>query len=590
MESADPGGTPEALANEPSARSQRWSRQRAPFAAAVVALTAVGLWLRYRDLGEQLILDDEWHGLRRASEFGALELASRHFKGATSIPTNVFHRLLLDYWGWSEVSVRALSIAATAATLVGFPLAVGHAFRSRWLGVLTGVSFALSPFWIFYGESSRPYAPFLFFTLSGLYCLCRTKASTRLWPWLGYGASAAVAAYFHLFALPAFAVAALVPLWRVISTLRRGARPESDGVASWWSPALRRELVFQAIGHGLAVALLVAFYAAPVQNGMFDALPVQRGDSLLNERLLRHGLELLAGTRSAAVGAVLLAAAAFGLVHGARQNREFVALLAASAAGSLLFMLLTEPYDHHVALVALRYNVTLFPLFFLGLASAAQVAVERLATASPARARAWALGAAFLAYCGLSFALSPLPALLAVRPNNFRLHSAYQQNYGNWRRDRAYDSDMFRDGLVQTAAGLPPFYRELGAADRPCVLVEYPPRIPDAWNPYYFYQQHHGCRVKIGYSRRGEVGAVLGGLPPERRRFRHFINIEDEAELRASGADYLVLHVDLDRENEAAQRAPLPGEEIRRIEGRLKAHLGPPIYEDPQLHVFPLAP
>jgi hypothetical protein len=553
---------------------------------SVLALTLLGVAVRYLGLSEQIILDDEWHGLRRAGAQEVSTLTSTQFKGATSIATNVFHRLLLEYWGWSELSVRSLSIAATVVTLVAWPLMVGRAFQSRLLAVLVGLQFALSPFWIFYGQSSRPYAPFLLFTLLALYCLYRTAARRSYWPWLGYGVATALAAYFHLFALPAIAAAALVPLWRLLQLWRR---------ESLRSSAFRRELFRQLSAHALTTLMLVALYLPPYQRGMLDRLPALQGDQSFGWRSLRHGIELLTGTRFVAAGALLLVAALLGLWLATRKNREFVAIFAMSLLGSALFLLATRPYDYHVAIVVLRYDVTAFPLFFLGLGTALIFVVKRAFLRLPARLRPSGRLFPALTAVGLllaaTLAWSPLLRLFVIQPNNFRLHSAYQQNYGKWSLRRAYDSDMFEHDLHQRAADISDFYRELGSQGRPCQLIEYPLMLPDAWNPYYFYQRHHGCSVSIGYSRRCPIGRILHDVDfPERLHFERLVDLENAEALLRSGAEYVVIHLDLDRENQVAHRPVKQGKELRRVARSLTERLGAPVYEDDLIHVYSLKP
>jgi hypothetical protein len=491
---------------------------------------------------------------------------------------------VLEYWGWSEVSVRFLSILATSATLVILPLIVARVFQSVLLATLVGFQFALSPFWVFYGQSSRPYAAFLLFTLLGLYFLYSATAKRSYWAWSGYAVSAMLAGYFHLFALPAFAAAALVPLSRLYTSARR------DG---WRSPAFRRELWPQVAGHALAVALLLAVYLPAIQRGMIERLPAQKGLRFFDGRSVQHAIELLAGVRFPVAGAILICFSLIGLRLLARRNPTFIATLGAAALGSVLFTLVTKPYDYHVAIVTLRYNIAIFPLFFLGIAGAVEFASTLLARAGGrffrARHRLPQVTVAVL-FTGISIALSPLPQLLAIQPNNFQLHSAYQQSYSGWSRDRAYDSDMFSDGLRQKASALSKFYGELGAAGRPCELIEFPLPLPDAWNPYYFYQLHHGCNVSIGYSARCEIGRILNSTdPPAGLHFRRIVNIEDRESLLRSGADYLIVHPDLDRENQGAtDRAPVVAKDVRRAVRLLDQTLGEPVYKDQHIVVFSL--
>ncbi len=121
-----------------------------------LAIAVFGSALRYPWLSRQIVLDDEWHQLGRAAQQSVWELLTNYYPRATSIPNNVYLRLLLDTWGWSELTIRIPSILATLATFALLPWVTARAFGSKQLGLAASFAFAISQFSVLYGQSSRP--------------------------------------------------------------------------------------------------------------------------------------------------------------------------------------------------------------------------------------------------------------------------------------------------------------------------------------------------------------------------------------------------------------------------------------------------
>src|SRR6185369_4058817 len=91
----------------------------------------LGAALRLHGIRDQLLLSDEWHALHAAALLPVRELLRLVTLGATSIPMNVYSRLLLDGPGWSELGLRLPSLLAGLAALVLFPLLARGLLRPR---------------------------------------------------------------------------------------------------------------------------------------------------------------------------------------------------------------------------------------------------------------------------------------------------------------------------------------------------------------------------------------------------------------------------------------------------------------------------
>ena len=127
----------------------------------------VGFALRLYGLSDQVILDDEWHGLEFVTgrSFGFL---LTHFGiGATCIPLNLYRFALFHSLGWSEVLLKLPAIIPGLFSLLIFPFMVKRIFGSR-IALLFTWLLAIAPFLIFYSRVLRPYSMVAFLTFTAI--------------------------------------------------------------------------------------------------------------------------------------------------------------------------------------------------------------------------------------------------------------------------------------------------------------------------------------------------------------------------------------------------------------------------------------
>jgi hypothetical protein len=553
--------------------------QTRSFLSAIGAIAIAAAALRYYDLGEQIPLGDEWHSLSRAAKTSLTDLWTHYFRRATSIPVNVFQRWVLEVWGWNELSIRALSVLSTLATLLLLPLGVYQLLRSRVAAICVSLTFALSPFWIFYGQNSRPYAPFFLLLLLCFYSFRQALASNRPPHWFGFALSGALAVYFHLYALPAVGSLAAVVVVCALGRVRQ--RPLAAG-----------RLVF---GSALAFAAFAVLAAAPyvpaLIHGFSKELPA--GDELrpFDTAFFHHGAELLTGTSHLGLSLLLVAFSAAGLVWLFRVDRLTFGTLLAASAGCTVFTLLVRPAMYDVAIVFLRYNVALFALYFLGLAcfidGAASLLQRRFAARRVFAQRARVAVPLVLLVAGAGLASSPIPTTQAIQPNNFRQHAAYQEFYSGWDPNRVRGNDFFGPIDTRTAADIHPFYGGLRKSGGSCRIIEFPLALFEYYVPYYFYQYYHRCEVLAGYTDHDQIGGMLN-LDDNRdlMRFRQLVDLQRPERVRATKADFLIVHSDLRREI-GGRRGRLKRVKSSFID-ELTLEFGPPIHRDRTLTVFAL--
>jgi len=571
------------------------------FAILIALVGVLACFLRYRDITRQVPLDDEWHSLTRSAVTPLADLATHYYPRATSIPTNVYHRWLLEVWGWSELGLRLPTILSTLGTCVLLPWVALRLFASRWMAFASALLFAVSQFWILYGQSARPYSTFLLLLLAAYYLLERGLSdSSKVWiAWVGFAICGALAVYFHLYALPALASSAVVAApYAIFKARRAGAR---------WPTALRATLPV-VFGYALWTALVLALFAWPLLNGLAKNLPAKEPATEYGLQFWKHSVEILTSTRTPLVAVGLLCASLFGLWSLLRSNPRTVLLLGFSLAATCLFTLVSRPRDFTVAMVMVRYNIVAFLLYYFGLARCLELAVTWVGNRLRHRLQR---GSAF-AWSALTFALlfsallvdSPVVRDLRIAPNNFRLHVAFHEYYSDWAPNKPFVSDAVRPAERPLAAYIPPFYAKLAAEPHPCRVLEYPLQIGDDRNPFYFYQMIHGCEVVAGYSSANLIGQALNlSEHGERMRFNRLLNVEDIARVRRKKVQYVIVHLNMLTEvrrlipgvaerASRQQRNDLRSGEVRRILGRLERELGPPIHQDETMHVFrmPISP
>lgn len=556
-------------------------RRPSLWAAAMLAIAIAAAVLRYHDIHRQIPLGDEWHSLALAAR-ARLEDLHHYFPRATAIPINLYQRWLLEHFGWNETSIRLLSIVSTVVTLLLLPWGVQRVTGSRTMAATVLVLFAVSPFWIFYGQNSRPYAPYLLFLLLAQYCFWRALRADVTRAWVGFAVFTGLAAYFHLYALPALGSLASVAL-----------------VRAWWLWRKERTgtrfFVRSVLGFIGAGAVTLALFSGTSLSDLSDKVPAGKGAQPLDATFFRHSAELVTGVQSSWLAGALIALALIGLVSLWRKDPWLVAMLLVSALASIAFTLVVRPRWYFVALVLVRYNLGLFLLFYLGLARFVVLAVHvprrygRVSWASASRSRARAAAVAALA--ALAVFASPLSTTLAAYPNNFRQHSAYVEFYSGWDPTRTRASAFFGGYDRVTRERIPPFYAMLKERHRgDCRVIEFPLPLHDHQAPYYFYQAFHGCEVLAGYTREDHIGSMLRlEKHANRLRFRRLVNLERLGRARKPRADYVIVHHNVRQEAEARRRIKLTADSEALLT-TLPKKLGPPVYEDRYVTVFKLRP
>jgi hypothetical protein len=525
----------------------------------IVAALAIGAgaWLRWFELGIQVLVDDEWHALHKVIHSDAYGIATSFGFADHSIPLTLYYRFLALHGGLTEwvmhlpMLIAGVALLFVAASSLRRETSV--ATRATWVALL-----AISPLLVYHSKTARPYALTSLFTFIAILAF-------RRW-WRGeqpvacaaiYAIATVLAGWLHPITLP----------FTLLPFIHYGARallqPELDAGRG---RAIARLLLLG----GVTAALLAAVLVPPLVND-WSRFSAKAGTDTVTPESVYRTLLMLFGTPQAPLAAVMLALTALGIVRLWRRERELVGYLATVLLGGAIAIALARPQWIHHAGVYARYLIPALPFVLLFAAEGFVAGIEPLRL--PAlQAGALFAGAALLWWAG------PMPDYF-YRPNQFMGHLRFQYDYD--RAHNPYVQQIPRDPV-------PEFYRELGRrAPRTLTLIEAPWRLESNFNPHPWYQQIHRQYVKIGLvtpvcgvREFGEYPATVRAL-----RMRELVHLSEILAGKSYGADYLVMHL------EAWKTPPdvdVDWPDVAACLAAIEAKLGTPVYHDAQIVVYSL--
>ncbi len=522
---------------------------------ALGLIALAGAVVRLFRLGNQVIIDDEWHALNVVHDAGYGFIFGHFGTADHSIPMALYFELLANTIGLGEWGMRLPSLMAGIATVVVVPLAL-----RRWLDrseiLILATLIAISPLLINFSRTARPYA--LIALLIGL----ALPLAWRWWReghwrhgagWIGCGV---LAAWLN----PLTIVISGAPLLWFAADALIVARRRGD-----------RRALARTAGAGAALLLpVLALLATPLYHDAISLL-TKASSHAVSPGTVGVALSLFSGLGSTVLVALTALVAAAGFVMLWRRDDGFARfVLLVASVGSLCVVVTGAAWIKH-GLVLARYLIGLLPFYLALVAIGLNGLIERAARLSPWPTATKALGVA--ASAALLLALGPVPEWYR-HYNQFTGHLSYQ-----------FDYDRGRNVIARILDAVPveDFYREIAQAhpDGNAVIVEAPWHLESFWNPLYRYQRVHGQRVLIGFVNGvcaprfyGELDAATAGLD-----FRNFVFLDDLLAGRAR-ADYLVLR--LGAVNGARS---LPAATERCVEAAA-ARFGAPWRETPEAVVF----
>ena len=463
--------------------------------ALVACALVTGAYQALTAVPEQLLYGDEFHSLAALDQHYDALLRSYGVNGSGGALL-LIQRLGLDLFGATPWALRFPALLGVLGSLL-LVYPVGTPLVGRAPAAVATLALALSPLHVFYSHFGRSYALVICLSLLFVLLVQRSQAlskPTRL-GFLGVTLSAALLAYVH------FAAVAFVALVGGASVASEALQPERRRQARWMLASL-------ATAAGLAAAL---YFPAREPFWQFVAAKAAQGAS--RHLSILDVANLLAGGHTQALIWLIGAPLAAALVL--KRRGAGGVLLVTAAFAMLPALLVVRPLGDSYAYA--RYLLPGLPFVLMLLAWGIEAALRApglsgrrlahavLATGACAVLTSWATGPLGPAYAddgpfGASYlSLRPLPAFDAPWP------------------------------------GASPFYDELARDEASSHIIEVPELKDQA---IALYRNHY-----LRHRKHVSQGIVYSELPASTTAW-----VAPLSDARSTGADYLVLHLDVRRE------------------------------------------
>lgn len=570
---------------------KQFSNSRVAFWILLLLSIAAGTVLRLYLISSQIIVDDEWHGINYVIGRSFGYVFTNHGLGANSIPMNLYRWFLLNTFGLSELLLRAPTLIAGVLSIIIFPIFVGKMFNRR-TTVIFSFLLSLSPVLIFYSRICRPYSMVVFFSFISIFSLFFWMDSGERKFALLYITTAVLAIYFHLYA----SIAVLTPLG-IIFILKMVQRYSINKkktvriVPGIWS--------YVGAGVVILIMLMILLLPAHVKNLWWLH---RLGYDRMTFKTITGYLSILSGTSNNVMTGLFLLMFLSGLLVGFKEKGVFTFSLITIIVLYFIVMALSHQEGSHAAIQAVRYSISVIPFVLIVVAFGMDRVLNKLQslikTSPISQILIFLIPSAFLINL---FTLGPLIKTYQS-PNNFTNHSAFQDSYNPhiWLYSRPRD---LTPGYIMAKEDIPKFYFLLSKQTGVQTVIEYPMLMGDTTNLYYYYQHFHKKNVVAGYS--SELGIpkrtqdYISGMFPvdyvmsritdlKKVKFKNMVNVERIEAVKASSAQYIILHKHLMEEMfpyRVKKKVSVydPVLYLRRLYGK---YFGKPCYEDKNIIVF----
>jgi len=465
--------------------------------ALLLAAFAVGCLWRLPGVGEALLFGDELHTLGDVPRGYAHVLT--HFSATGSgMALPLLQRIAFDLFGADHWTIRAPAWLPGIALLPAVWL-----YGRRWFGdrIALGATWlvAVCPMLVFYSRFARAYALVALLTLLLLDCVQTLVADERRRP-------ARLVALTGLCALLPWthptALAAVVPIVLAGAT------------AAWLDGAARRRTAFELLGAlalGGVLCVLLHLPALDSLRAFVSAKTTQQYEGAFG---LLDTAALVFGHRAAAFAIALSGVASLAALI--RRDRARAAPLVAAVIAPGVIVALLQPYGDAYAYA--RYAIASVAPALVALAFGIDRALSALSAAAGA-ASPWITATIAL-------------GLLAIGPPGPFDDPAPQHanTYLGLYPLSAFDAPW---------PDTPAFYRELAAKPeaerRATTLIELPALTTRTRHLYRQYQLQHGARTLLA-PLAGEFPTLPDGP---------YVSAVESGSIERSGADYLVIHLDV---------------------------------------------
>lgn len=524
---------------------------------AIVLL--IGIYVRLDQFLSQVLIDDEWHAIHQLLRHTPRELFLSFGYSDYSIPLTLIYWLQAQWFGLSELGMRAPMMAFGLATLILFPLYVRRTFGTR-VALLFGFLLAVSPLLFSYSRIARPYAITLFLGFAAhvmFYCYLQGGRNKGFCA-IGYATAAILVTWMHPIAGPFVVAPFVIEGWRSLLAARTD----------------RGHGLIRLLYLGVPTALGMMILILPPLLSDPEAMGGKAGIDSPSWQTLRGVWYLWFGTPLTAAAIIGLALAGFG----ARRLWHDLPIARSAVTGLLLtlaLILFTRPAWVHFPLTFGRYLLPMVPLLLLAVALGA-------ARLSDAAARRIDMSNSILPAILSALLLLPLLARSPLadflhRPNTNTLHSIH-----------LFDYRPKHNPALKRVATIPlsPYWTTLAQQTPESLRIAAAPWhfMSYDWDAPRWERIGHQPIIP-GYLTGLCVDQRYGEVPNDSRfRFRNAVHLGDARQMASKGIDQVVFQKPYSQITEG--KPQIIGEDTAHCESALRDRFGKPIYEDAMIIVF----
>lgn len=488
--------------------------------AMAAAVLGVAAFWRMTQLGQQILIDDEWHALHALIRLDHWQIFLSFGHADHSIPLTLLFKTLAETVGLGEWSMRLWPLLAGLVTVGLVPALLRPWLRGHepWL---VATLLALSPILIHFSRQVRPFA--LTIPLTFL-------AVVALWQWWHQG---------HRRWGFVFVPAAVLAGWLHPLTLLF-----SGGGLLWFGAVALKDLLryrdmtglIKVVPVGLATVALSSALVLPPMLADPHALSAKFGVNELTWPTIVWAWELMVGTAHWGMASLMLALAGVGFVGLCRRDGWFVAYWVFITALAITALSVLAPMWVNHALVPVRYLSVLMPMIIALVAIGFVTTLEWLNRFNPK----------VLSVALTTVALSLWLAGLVASGPLLVTYGQLNQFAGAARYHHDYDFE--RNAYVEALETIPvpEVYQTMADAPGEWVLIEAPWSFESHQSPLLHFQREHQMPVKIGMMSGLCAKQFFGEVPhndPKRRwRLNNFVHLADLPEALNDVNRFVVLN------------------------------------------------
>lgn len=483
-------------------------------------IVLIGAFLRFYQINDQVLGDDEWHGINVASVHSYSNILSSFHESDNCIPLTLFYRVLMDSVGINELNFHIIQLLFGLAAIIILPLLV-----LKIVGIQASLIFcfllSISPQLIYYSRYARPYSIVAFIGFVSVVCFYYWIKSGGKACLILYIVGTVLSSYLSILTIPFLLFPLLFALIYYVKNRSRGDLPYS---------------LISVVVSGIAVAAGILACYFPALDSL-DKIVTKKGAGYIETETLTGFVHLFSGSYMPYVTVAISALFMIGVVSIFRRNRLLFYFIVSTCLFQLLFVLVLMPFKIELAYVLARYNIVslLFYLLFVSTGIHALFIKTMGSFIGSVPLRRVVQGAFTAATILMMLYANPLKKIYATQ-NNFTNHNDYQCDF----RSLIYtteevDTDLFIG-----------FYRELAKEDDSTTVVEFPYLLWWDSNFYHLYQKFHRKKVRIGHFDETYITPPM--LKCKNLQFNSFVRFNRLKELKSSGAKYLIIHKDVAKE------------------------------------------